>query len=449
MKDCGTNAFCGKTNIEILNATDAQHLEDWSRKTTRSDIKRQVQRLDHEQLCSLWETGGTETFAHILAVVDVPTASGMAGQLTVDQLLQVMPFLTYRRVADIVRGLPAGRSEVVQALLPETLAQPVRQLLEWPSESAGANMSPSYSWLLGTMTVDEAIEAIRNDSQLADVTSYLYVLSELGELVGVLSYHELIKADPDVTLDWLANPVTTYVSPLTDREEAVNTLYEQDIKALPVVDDGVLQGVITAERAAQIMTAELTEDPQKMSPTGDMKTTVKKASVWTLYRTRVGWLVILVFGNVFSGAGIAYYGGLIQQVVSLVFFLPLLIDSGGNAGSQSATLMIRAIATGQVHLRDWTKMLLKELTVALLLGLTMAAAVSVLGFWRGGAEVALVVSLTMIMIVLVGGLIGMSLPFILTKLGMDPASASAPLVTTICDGTGVVIYFFIASQLLL
>ncbi len=194
---------------------------------------------------------------------------------------------------------------------------------------------------------------------------------------------------------------------------------------------------------------EITEDFQRMSPAGDLRTSIKDASVWMLYRSRVVWLVVLVFGNLFSGAGIAYYEDLIADVVALVFFLPLLIDSGGNAGSQSATLVVRALATGQVQLRDWFGMLAKELAVAALLGLSMAAAVSVLGIWRGGPEVALVVSLTMMVVVLVGSVIGMSLPFVLTKLRLDPASASAPLITSIADGVGVVIYFFIASQLLL
>ncbi len=160
-------------------------------------------------------------------------------------------------------------------------------------------------------------------------------------------------------------------------------------------------------------------------------------------------MVILIFGNLFSGAGIAYYEDLIEQVVALVFFLPLLIDSGGNAGSQASTLMVRGLATGDVFLRDWLKLLAKELSVAVMLGLTMAVVVSSVGFFRAGPEVALVVSLTMVLIVIIGSLVGMSLPFLLSKLNLDPANASTPLITTICDGLGVLIYFFIASQFLL
>lgn len=175
---------------------------------------------------------------------------------------------------------------------------------------------------------------------------------------------------------------------------------------------------------------------------------LKTASIGLLYRKRVVWLVILVFGNIFSGASIAFFEDTIASYVSLVFFLPLLIDSGGNAGSQSATLMVRGLATGEVKIKDWLSMFSRELLVAGLLGASMAAAVSLLGFWRGGPEIALVVALTMQIVVIIGSLIGMSLPFLLSKLKMDPAAASAPLITSIADIIGVLVYFSIATLVL-
>lgn len=208
-------------------------------------------------------------------------------------------------------------------------------------------------------------------------------------------------------------------------------------------------GIVTADDAMDVAQDEATEDFHKSGGSlGRVAHSIKDASVGVLYRNRVFWLVLLVFGNVFSGAGIAYFEDLIAANVVLVFFLPLLIDSGGNAGSQAATLMVRALATGDVVLRDWASMLGRELVVAGLLGLTMALAVSTIGFVRGGLSIALVVALTMQVIVIVGSVIGMSLPFLLSRFNADPASASSPLITTIADGAGVVIYFYIASRLL-
>jgi len=175
---------------------------------------------------------------------------------------------------------------------------------------------------------------------------------------------------------------------------------------------------------------------------------VGRATILMLYRARVFWLVLLVFGNIFSGAGIAHFEDVIAAHMPLLFFLPLLIASGGNAGSQASTLTVRAMATGDVQMGHWGKMLGREVLVAGLLGLTMAMAIYGIGVWRGGTDIALIVSLAMIAIVLVGSLIGLTLPFVLTRVRLDPATASGPLVTSIADVAGVLTYFGIARMLL-
>ncbi|HLR55256.1 MAG TPA: magnesium transporter [Actinomycetales bacterium] len=434
---------------ELVDISNGRELRQWIKNTSRSIRREQLRDLDLEQFVTLWRTVGTTAMAQLLESLRSRDISNAVRALSESETVELLAALNYDRTANALRNMDEDRANLILSLLPSEYREAVDELLSWPAESAGATMTPNFLWLPASLDAATGITQLRAQSRHPEATSYLYPLDDDEKLVGVLSFHELITADPRSILREIANPVSTSVEPTVDREAAANHLYEHDIKALPVVDDGSLRGVITAEKAAEIMATETTEDFQRMSAATDLKTTMKDASIWLLYRSRVGWLVILVFGNIFSGAGIAYYENLIEQVVALVFFLPLLIDSGGNAGSQSATLMVRALATGQAHTRDWVKMLSKELAVALLLGLSMAAAVSVIGFWRGGAEVALVVSLTMIAIVAVGCLIGMSLPFLLTKLNMDPASASAPLITSICDGVGVLVYFFIASQILL
>ncbi|MGH8588961.1 MAG: magnesium transporter, partial [Gammaproteobacteria bacterium] len=206
-----------------------------------------------------------------------------------------------------------------------------------------------------------------------------------------------------------------------------------------------LVGIVTYDDALDVVEAEATEDFHKGATVGKLDGSVREAALNLLYRKRVFWLVLLVFGNLFSGAGIAYFEDTITAYVGLVFFLPLLVGSAGNAGSQASTLMVRALATGDVMLKDWGRMLGRELVVAAALGLTMAIAVYGVGVMRGGAELALVVALAMLFAVMTGGLIGVSLPFMLSRFKLDPATASAPLVTTIADVTGVVIYFSIAS----
>lgn len=192
--------------------------------------------------------------------------------------------------------------------------------------------------------------------------------------------------------------------------------------ALPITDDsGALVGIVTHDDAMDVASDEATDDFHKSGGVSTMVGKLKDVSIRVLYRKRVFWLV---------------------------FFLPLLVDSGGNAGSQSATLMVRALAIGDVVMRDWFSLLGREALVALMLGATMAVAISIIGYVRGDAVVSLVLALSMMSVVMIGWVIGMSLPFVLNKLGFDPATASAPLITSVCDASGVLIYLFIASRFL-
>jgi magnesium transporter len=228
------------------------------------------------------------------------------------------------------------------------------------------------------------------------------------------------------------------------------------LPAVPAVDGAeAMVGIVTADAAMDVAQAAATEDFQKAGGTGaGLADGLRRAGVALLYRKRAGWLVALVFANILSGAGIAAFEDTIAAHLALVFFLPLLIASAGNAGSQAATLTVRALATGEVGLSDRGRLLGREVLVALALGGTMAAAVSLIGLWRGGPEIALVVALAMVVlamvvVVLAGSLIGMSLPFLLDRLRLDPASAGAPLVTSTADVAGVLVYFAIASAVLI
>jgi magnesium transporter len=230
-----------------------------------------------------------------------------------------------------------------------------------------------------------------------------------------------------------------------DQGTAVRVFRDYDRVALPVTDaEEVLLGVVTIDDVLDVAEAEVTEDFHKFGSIQDIVFDPVQATVGVLYRKRIGWLFGLVFMSVFSGAAIATFEQTIEAVVSLVFFLPLLIGSGGNAGSQSATLMIRALAMGAVRMKDWFRLVGKEVLVALLLGATMAAAVAIVAGFRA-PEIVVIVSLAMVCIVLIGSLLGLSLPFIFTRLELDPATASAPLITSIADILDVLIYFALAN----
>jgi magnesium transporter len=270
-----------------------------------------------------------------------------------------------------------------------------------------------------------------------------------------VSLKDLIVARRDTQVGDIMHPEVISARVGDDQEDVGRKMQKYDLIALPVLNGGdVIVGIVTFDDIQDILEEEATEDFHGMgaishkAPPGLGNINMRDAGILMLVRRRLPWLLVLVFMNVFSGAGIAYFEDTIQAVVALVFFLPLLVDSGGNAGSQAATLMVRALATGRAKLSDWFFLLGKEVLVAGLLGLGMGMAVSFVSFFRAGPEIALVVSITMVCTVLFGSLVGMSLPFLLSKLRMDPATASAPLITSIADIGGILIYFSIARYAL-
>lgn len=345
----------------------------------------------------------------------------------------------------LLAGLPSTVTQRLMTLLsPEDLRE-ARDLLGYPEESVGRLMTPDYVAVQPGWTAGAALEYVREIGLETETVMVVYVTDEAGRLQGVVSLRRILGADPDEIIGDIMYRTVVKLSPVEDRESAVRTAERYDLNVLPVVgSDGVLLGIVTIDDLIDVAQEETTEDFHRIGGSGLIKMSLRDAGIRLLYQKRIVWLLVLVFMNVFSGAGIAYFEDTLEAAIALAFFLPLLIDSGGNAGAQSATLMVRALATGDVALRDWFRLLAKELPVALLLGATMAAGAAFIASWRA-PEVLVVVSATMMITVLAGSLIGMLLPFALTRFNLDPATASAPLITSLADITGVLIYFSIAT----
>lgn len=336
---------------------------------------------------------------------------------------------------------------LMQLLTPEERSI-TTQLLGYPEDSIGRLMTPEYVAIRPNYTVAQAFEHIRKFGRNSETLNVIYIVDENWKLIDDIKIKEIILADPNSHIQDLMDNKFIALNVLDDQEEAIKTFSDYDRVALPVVNsEGVLIGIISIDDIMDVAEEETTEDFHKFGSFHSAVEDPLTARVFNLYKNRIFWLMLLVFVNVFSGAVLSSFEELITQVVSLVFFLPLIIDSGGNAGSQSATLMIRSLAVGDVKLSDWYKLIGKEVLVSLLLGVSMALGVALIASFRS-PEIIWVVSLTMLLVVLAGSLIGMLLPFIFTHLKLDPATASAPLITTIADICGVIIYFSIASLIL-
>jgi len=410
------------------------------------DIAELIALLDDEQIWAM------------LRAMPSPDNGEVFSHLALERQTKLAERFDNREVAILLEQVAADdRTDLIQELRPEQqqailaeMAEPERRETErlstYAEGTVGSVMSTGFATIRDDLTVGQAIDQLRQQAEQKETVFYNYITDESKRLVGIISLKDLLLSRPETPLRDVMDTDMLTVAAEGDREDAARMIQEYDLIALPVVHgDHRLAGIVTVDDLIDVQQEEVTEDFHKMAPINLAGMSLRDASLWTLYRIRIPWLMVLVFMNIFSGAGIAYFEDTIEAVVTLVFFLPLLIDSGGNAGSQSATLMIRSLAVGDVQLRDWMRLLRREVGVALLIGLSMGVAVSIIGVFRADQQVAVVVAMSMVCIVLVGSLIGMSLPFLLARFKLDPATASAPLVTSLADISGVLIYFAIAT----
>ncbi|MBE0505158.1 MAG: magnesium transporter [Marinospirillum sp.] len=373
----------------------------------------------------------------VAAACSIDSLMELLEELPADSATDLFALLSPEQQTDLLKDLPARNRAALE------------HLSRYPEGTAGALMTTEMSLLPTGINVQRALEILRRTAPGSETIYHTYVVDPRHRLVGVVSLRQLILANPRATIDQLMTEDLVTSLPDTDQEEVTRLISRYDLLALPVVDEHQrLLGIVTYDDAMDVAEEEATEDIHKGASIAPLEEGLLRTSLFDLYRSRIFWLILLIFANLISGAGILYYEDTIAAHVVLVFFLPLLIGSGGNAGSQASTLMVRGLATGDVGLGDWTRLLVRELLVAGALGLTMAIAVSPIGIFRGGLDIAMVVGMSMIIIVLVGSMIGMSLPFLLHRLNWDPATASAPLVTTLADAGGVITYFALATWLL-
>jgi magnesium transporter len=434
----------------VRTTGDLESLEGLVRHQHPADIAHVLRELEPSVAWRMLDLLPLPRQAEVFGYLDPATQVRLAHAVPRAKLAALVTEMHADERADLYNKMSDDQREALLPALAQAEREDIRRLAAYAEGTVGAIMTSDYALLGQSLTAREAIEHLRNQAQDKETIYRAYVVDDQRRLIGSLRLEDLILAPAGQRVGEIMERHTHAVRVDDDQEDAARQLARYDLLALPVVDgDGRLVGILTHDDALDVLQEEATEDFHRVGSVGHIVGGLREASFRTLYQKRAPWLILLVFANIFSGAGIAYFEDTIAAYVALVFFLPLLIDSSGNAGSQSATLMVRALATGEVVLRDWGKMLGRELGVAVLLGITMAVAVSFLGVFRGGPEIAVVVALTMVIVVIVGSLVGMSLPFALSRFNLDPATASAPLVTSIADAAGVIIYFAIATAFLL
>lgn len=364
--------------------------------------------------------------------------------------------------ADLIQEAPEEDRPGLLGLLDEATRREVTALLAYEEDEAGGLMSSRFARVRPDMTADEAISYLRKQAQgrtNAETLYYIYVLDSAQRLLGVLSFRELFAAPGNRTVREIMRVEDMVTVPEEMDQEAVARLFaEYDVLALPVVDDqGRMKGIVTVDDIVDVVEEEATEDIHKYGGLEALDEPYLRIGFFDLVRKRAPWLVILFFGGMLTATAVGRFEDFVTTIKGLAVFMPLVIASGGNSGSQASTLVIRAMTVGEVRLRDWWRVVRRELGVGLVLGLLLA----VLGIGRvwvasligqpDNADTilfAVTIAAALVGVVVFGTLVGSMLPFILRRLGFDPASASAPLVATLVDVSGLLIYFWVASLLL-
>ena len=362
--------------------------------------------------------------------------------------------------ADLIQEAPEEEREGLFGLLDEPTRREVAALLAYAEDDAGGLMNPRFARLRPDMTVDEAISYLRRQArERLETIYYVYVLDTEQRLLGVVSFRELFAAPSDKRVRDIMHLDVVTVPEEMDQEAVSRVIAEHDLLAVPVVDaERRVKGIVTIDDAVDVVEEEATEDLQKFGGMTALETPYLETPLRDMLRKRGGWLSMLFVGEMFTATAMAYFEHEIAQAVFLAVFIPLIISSGGNSGSQASTLVVRALSLGELRLRDWWRVVGREITSGFALGCILGA----LGFVRvivwqaafgtyGSQSVllALTVSVSLVGVVTFGSLAGSMLPLLLKSVGFDPAVASAPLVATLVDVSGIVIYFAAASLILL
>ncbi len=423
------------------------------------DIAEFLEEIDPEVAVVIFRLLKKAKAADVFASLSSPKGVELLETFSRQQLSDVMNNLEPDERVALMEELPGDLTQkVLNTLDPENIAQ-VRRLLGYPEESVGRLMNTNYVRIKQDWTVSKSFEHIRKYGRTAETLNVIYVVDENEKLIDDLRLNQLILAEYKTKIADIMDNTFEALSAFDDQEVAVRMLSKYDRVAMPVVDsDGILVGIVTVDDVLDVAEEETTEDMQLMAGMSALDKKYSETGILEMVKKRVGWLVLLFFGQMFTVTAMAGYEDTLAAAAVLALFIPMIISSGGNSGSQAATLIIRGISTDDIRLTEWLKVLRKELLSGFLLGAALGILGSiVIGFWmflRGEPFTlaltlqALTVGTSLVGVVLFGNMSGSMLPFIMSKLGFDPAVTSAPFVATLVDVTGIMIYFSVAVFLL-
>ena len=431
---------------ELLREDPAQ-LSDLLEEIHDEDLADLLKLLDHSDAMLLLEQLDVEEAADIFERLDEDEQSDYVEEFGPERLAPIVSEMAPDDRTDLVHTLPdVIGDELLEEMDPDAAAE-VSILIGFPDDSAGGLMTTELVRLSPELTANQIIDRIREEGEHFETVYYIYGVEDDDTLAGVASMRDLIIADGEAPLRSIMSEHVHAVSPETDQEDVARTLRKYDLLALPVVDEKHrLLGLITVDDVMDIVEEEQDEDVQRLAAVEPIDDDYFKTTFWTFITKRAPWLLVLFISQFVTEAVLREYDPVIKVFTALTFYLPLLVSTGGNTGAQSATLIIRGLATGDVVLDDWWRVLTRELGQGIVLGVLLAA-IGMGRVWMtgDGGGMAITVGIAVISIVVMGCTVGAMLPLLLHRVGLDPATSSTPFVATVVDVLGIILYFTIAT----
>jgi magnesium transporter len=442
----------------LITERDLHALRDLLVEVAPVEIAELFQGLSDEERVVIFRILPRDKAADIFAELDVDVQKTLLSGLGDRQTARLLDEMAADDRTALLEEIPAEAARQLLTLLSKDERDVALTLLGYPEGSVGRLMSPDYLTVHADWKVREVLDHIRANGQQSDSLDTLYVVDAKGKLVDEISIKQLLLASPDEEIASLMNFTFEALDAHADQEQAVELFRKYDRPTLPVVDSqGILLGIVTVDDILDVQEEEVTEDIQKLGGSEALEDPYIKTPILTLIRKRAHWLVILFIGEMLTTSAMAEFEDEIQRAVVLALFVPLIISSGGNSGSQASTIIIRALAVGEIRLRDWLHVFKRELITGGVLGLLLG----IVGFLRvviwsqfspiygeHWLALAFTVFFSLTGVVALGSLSGAMLPFALKRFNLDPATSSAPFVATIVDVAGLIIYFSVAVLIL-
>lgn len=435
--------------LQLLDEKSYRQLREATEDMQPADLAEMLEEMDLRQRLLVFRLMKKDVAAETFAYLDNDARSEMVEAFSDAELTSALEQMALDDAADLLEEMPASVVKRVLSRSDPHTRDALNRLLNYPADSAGSIMTPEYVRLRRGTTVADAFTAIRRQGEQAETVYICYVV-ERNRLEGVVTARDLLLANPDDAIDELMDENVIRVQVTDDKEFVANEMNRYGFMAMPVVDsEGFMVGIVTLDDASDVLIEEATEDIQKMAAiAAPPEDSYFSTSVWAHARSRIPWLLILMLSATFTGMIITHYENAFAALPLLVSFIPMLMDTSGNCGNQSSTLMVRGLALGDIRPADILRVIFKEARVALLVGLVLAAAngLRIFIMYRD-LRLAVLISVTLVLAILIAKLIGCSLPLLVQRVGLDPALMASPFITTIVDACAITIYFSIATRM--